>query len=73
MRVANTRQLVSLRLDPELHERIKAAAADQNRSVNNYLATVLDAVVPVDEADAWIKEAGYQDFGVSTEPEQAAS
>lgn len=73
MSVANTRQLVSLRLEPELHERIKAAAADQNRSVNNYLATVLNAIVPVDEADAWVKETAYQELGIPTRPEQAAS
>lgn len=71
--MANTRTLVSLRLEPQLHERIKAAAAEQNRSVNNYLATVLDAIVPADEADAWIHGPAYGELGLSVESTQAAS
>lgn len=40
------RQKTTLRLAPDLHERVAAAAEAERRSVNNYVERLLDLHVP---------------------------
>lgn len=41
---------MNLRVDESLYARVAAAAEAEHRSINSYVAVVLDKVVPVDPA-----------------------
>jgi hypothetical protein len=72
--MTDDRQLVSLRVDRPLYARIKAAAGEENRSMNNYLSTVLNTVVPSDNPDdLWVQESIYSEGGFSETDNQVAS
>jgi predicted HicB family RNase H-like nuclease len=43
---------ISFRLDPALHERLKAAAAAERRSMANWLATVVEKALNDAERDS---------------------
>jgi len=72
--MTDDRQLVSLRVDRTLYARIKAAAGEENRSMNNYLSTVLNSVVPSENPDdLWVQDTIYNENNFSEAESQVAS
>ncbi len=62
--MSDTRQLVTLRVDRDLHERIKAAADLEGRSVNNFVNYVLEHVVPHEDTDSRVSNLFLRPAGL---------
>lgn len=54
--MAESKKVTTLRLPEPLHDRVARAAETENRSMNNYIARLLDQYVPEDNQMALVME-----------------
>ena len=61
----SSKPLIALRLDPEVHARVRAAADADHRTMQNYIELVLDRAVPkaTSMSSRFVSGAFPQDLG----------